>query len=219
MTELPPNLAELPIISLATNTSGLPSSIKGKHLTLNDILGTLKNWTRPPILKFLYSNLNFIILRYLLERIGNLSFNDQIQQLIFRPLGMSNNTTLNTGSPIQGYKYHNNKLFPVSYNYDSKYSVGSLNTTIADMQLYLNAHFDQTSPLYSLLNYCRKSFIKVGNRDLGLAWVTVNGRSVKDGSVPGFSSFIVIDGQNGIVIMANRRPLKIGKLAELFLDS
>ena len=94
---------DITIRHLLSHTSGLPdyelfheqiNKDPGKIFFNRDIIASLKSWTKQlyftPGEKWQYSNMNFCMLALLVEKISGLSFQQYIEQNIFRPAHMYN---------------------------------------------------------------------------------------------------------------------------------
>lgn len=96
---------KITIRELLTHTSGLPSGIPetspwhGKHEALERIKQIKPKHS--PGKKVVYSDVNFIILAYLVERVSGESFDHYVQKHIFKPLQMHNTFFLPSA------KFHN----------------------------------------------------------------------------------------------------------------
>lgn len=86
--------ANITIRELLTHTSGLPPEIpnlpdqSNESETLTKI--TKLELQQPPGKSFIYSDVNFIVLAYLVEKISKQSFDDYVRVNIFKPLNMQN---------------------------------------------------------------------------------------------------------------------------------
>lgn len=88
---------EIKIINLLNHTSGLPAGIDNyKVLSQDEYLKTVLNIQPVYDLntKVLYSDINFILLGLIIQKITNTSLNDYAKKVIFKPLEMENTAFL-----------------------------------------------------------------------------------------------------------------------------
>ncbi len=80
---------------LLTHTSGLPAAF-GSHpvwghtvpLPLKDYLETSLKISNPPMTNFVYSNLAYTLVAYLVEKLSGIPFKEYMQKNIFDPIGL-----------------------------------------------------------------------------------------------------------------------------------
>lgn len=92
-----------------------------------------------PGTKFAYSNINYILLSYVVEAVSGQSYESFIRQNIFEPLGMTHSGFLNEvpDHPNWGLTYDN--LYPGCTLGDQAQGCGDIVTTAADMDIWMNA--------------------------------------------------------------------------------
>lgn len=92
-----------------------------------------------PDTKFEYSNINYILLSYVVEKVSGQSYEDFIRQNIFAPLGMNHSGFYNEvmDHPDWGLTYDN--LYPGSVLGDQPQGCGDIVTTAADLDIWMTA--------------------------------------------------------------------------------
>ena len=114
---------------LLSHTSGLPDyelletqieQNPGKIFSNKDIMPALVVWHQPlrcvPGDKWIYSNINYILLAILIEKISNLGFEKYIQQNIFTPSGMRNTYFQASATPAQDKHRTVNQDYPFLFS-------------------------------------------------------------------------------------------------------
>ncbi len=95
-----------------------------------------------------YSNLGYLVLGYILDRVTNTSFSDYVEENIFTPLQM-NSTSLCTSEidktkAAVGYIHRLGVYIPLQYYYHSGFrSVAGMKTTINDFSHFIIAHMNK----------------------------------------------------------------------------
>jgi CubicO group peptidase (beta-lactamase class C family) len=152
--KIPPGPAGEPITmrNLMTHTAGFEEQVKEliseDPSRLQTIEATLKQWVPERIFKAgtmpAYSNYGTALAGYIVERTSGLSFDDYLDQNIFRPLGMTKSSfrqplpeALAAGM-AQGYKNATDKA--QGYELINLAPAGSLAATGADMARFMIAH-------------------------------------------------------------------------------
>ncbi len=120
---------DITIRNLLTHTSGLPDwdlfeeEIKNnpnKIFTNKDVLPSFKIWEKPlenkPYEKWTYSNINYVLLAIIIEKITGIGYQDYVRQHIFVPAKM-NNTFFKMDSVALLGKHKS-----INYTYPFKYS-------------------------------------------------------------------------------------------------
>ncbi|MEK3936121.1 serine hydrolase domain-containing protein [Sporosarcina sp. FSL W7-1349] len=101
-----PRWRDVTIRQLLSHTSGVPNPIiVAPANTLKEGVERVYGWKlqSAPGEKYAYSNANYWILAYLVERVTHIGFPDFLQQKVFSPLGMDDSlTAINSGDPVQG---------------------------------------------------------------------------------------------------------------------
>jgi CubicO group peptidase (beta-lactamase class C family) len=101
-----PRWDEVTIRQLLSHTSGVPNPvIVGPANTIKAGVDRLHNWKLQsnPGEEYAYSNPNYWILAFLVEKVSGIEFPDYLKQKVFSPLGMNDSlTVVNSGDPVQG---------------------------------------------------------------------------------------------------------------------
>lgn len=92
-----------------------------------------------PGTKFEYSNINYILLSYVVEKVSGQSYEEFIRQNIFQPLGMTHSGFVNeiSNHPEWGLTY--DRLMPGSQLGDQPQGCGDIVTTAADLDIWMTA--------------------------------------------------------------------------------
>ncbi|HHH37526.1 MAG TPA: class A beta-lactamase-related serine hydrolase, partial [Epsilonproteobacteria bacterium] len=137
--------------------------------------------------KFLYSNINYVVVAAILEKLTSKSFEELIRTRLFEPLGMHHSRVAVSGqrNSVWGHKYHNGQWVSVDPGIDDVDNAAIVAPagsrtfmTLDDMGIYLSAHLRAmhgNTTLMALQNF-RKLHTKVvdADEDLGYAmgWFT-----------------------------------------------
>lgn len=101
-----PRWKEVTVRQLLSHTSGMPNpTIIAPANNLNDGVDRLHDWKlqAQPGEKYAYSNPNYWILAFLVEKVSGMKFSDYLKQKVFSPLGMDDSfTAVNSGDSVQG---------------------------------------------------------------------------------------------------------------------
>lgn len=158
-----PNGDKITIHNLLTNTSGIAEYIneellKGtKHYSPTNLINVFKD--KPlnfnPGERFEYSNSNYALLGYIIEKVSNMKYEDFVKENIFIPLKMKDTGyDHNKELPKKAirYKYLNAVMYAKAdyINMSTAYSAGALQSTIEDLYrwdqaLYTNKLLDKES--------------------------------------------------------------------------
>ena len=148
--------------NLLTNTSGILdylndyptiiSSIPYEEVSQRQLINLIK--TEPlkfePGSKYSYSNSNYLILGYIVEKVSGMPYGDYLAQNIFEPLGMEDTGILSIGSPPENMaKGHTRPGAPVRYytpegdiiadtanSVKGAYGAGRLYSTVGDLWIW-----------------------------------------------------------------------------------
>lgn len=220
---------------LATHTASLPRvspPLKGKEVDHQAIIQFLSKWnpSYPIGSKYLYSNLSFGILGFIISNDAHTNLEALLRKVILAPLSM-NHTSINvpeyqlnlvaTGYTKKGKPIG---LTPVS----AIPGGGALKSTIGDMTRFLLANMGQEGPseLKEAMNFAQQPLFKVSEQlSLGLAWQNFNSENGviidKNGGLPGYSSYIGFnkDKQFGIVILCNKAKTQVTNVGRQVLNA
>lgn len=163
-----------------------------------------------PATAFVYCNLGYNILAYITETVSGMPFEEYVRQEILLPLGMTS-----SGYDIptaQGYRWFYGSLS----EYDEPpfrgcYGDGGLRSTAKDMACWLNAQLGNTALPDKLKNAIAASHEKPDAHKIRQSeqlmeyfngWNYYDGYMLHSGTVPSFSSYLIIDEQRNIGIFA-----------------
>src|SRR5690606_35789989 len=98
---------QVTVRQLLSHTSGLPNpTIVAPANTLKEGVERLYDWKLQSNhgKKHFYSNANYWILAYLVERVSGMKFNDYLTQKVFLPLGMNDSiSAVNSGDTVKEF--------------------------------------------------------------------------------------------------------------------
>lgn len=218
---------EITIQNLLTMSSGIPNNmtdlfpeydvasgnydsdkaiLKDEHLTPSQLINLFKN--KPlnfkPGEKFEYSNSNYIILGYIIEKISNMSYEDFLKKNIFIPLDMKNsgydNNEVLSNKAIGYDKISPKPVKTFSWDMSLFFSCGGLYSTVEDLYKWDQALYTEKLVKKETLAKIFKSYTKITG-DTGYSYCSYGyGWIVQDlaqkpivehnGVVPGFLSYI-----------------------------
>ena len=215
--DIPGILPQYDFASGTYTNHGKPTR-KDEYFTPSDMINLFKN--KPlnfkPGEKFKYSNSNYIILGYIIEKISNMSYEDFVKKNIFIPLDMKNSGYENNKvhpSVAVGY----DKLSPepvrtISYNMSIFFSCGGLYSTVEDLYKWDQALYTERLVKSETMAKVFKPYTRMKDypyHSYGYGWV-VNELSKKpqvehDGTLPGYCSFIIHaeDTKRTIIVLCN----------------
>lgn len=213
------NLAEqnsgLPRLPLNMNPAD-PNDPYADYTSANlyDFLNSYR-LTRAPGAKYEYSNLGVGLLGQLLANRAKSSYADLVRTHVLAPLGMAHSSA--TLSPeirshlMPGFTLG---LTPAAAwnNTDASAGAGAIDSTVADMLLYLKANMNAPQgPLGPAMALAHKprTATSIPGQQIGLAWMTTpSGLVWHNGGTGGYSSFIGFkrDGTIGLVVLTNVAP-------------
>ncbi|MGM0588075.1 MAG: serine hydrolase domain-containing protein [Bacteroidota bacterium] len=209
---------------LANHTSGLPRIPSGfvweslGHLDnpykdydedkLRDYMSNEMELASSPDSTWQYSNIGAGILGYTLTQIEGQSYEEMVQQRIFRPLGMSHSTTqrslvadrLVTGLTKRGKAATNWDLGAIP-------GAGAILSTAKDLAKFAQANFKSGNQAMTLQQ--RTTYSVNTHRDMALGWFIRKEGSQRfywhSGGTGGYRSMLVLDldRKNGVVVLSN----------------
>ncbi len=220
-----PTAGDITLEQLANHTSGLPrlptniaevvnfdmdnpyanysyenlQSYLQKDVNLNSESGT----------EYLYSNLGMGILGYILAQKRNTTFEKLLQEIIFKPLNMSNSTSLlelvDTSKLVEPRDIKGNVVSHWDFS-ETTSAGGSIKSSVSDMSKFIIKNFDNDI----VYNRAQKKTFDVGNNFyMGLGWnlYEVDGFKIHhhNGGTGGFSSMLMLDKekQTGVLVLSN----------------
>ncbi|MGK6351147.1 serine hydrolase domain-containing protein [Parapedobacter sp. DT-150] len=222
-----PDLQRITLKQLASHTSGLPrmpaniSATSASHptnpyegYTQDHLYAYLKSYKAdvPPDSIYQYSNLGFGLLGDILSTVSGKPYNELVQEIICRPLGLKNTTE--QPSPDSQYvaKVYNSKgEETLLWTFGAFTAHGSLKSTVPDLLNYAKAHFKMPeSDLEHALALTRQfTFFHPPDTDIGLAWhMNLVGDELMywhNGGTFGSSSYIAFtpDKKIALVVLSN----------------
>lgn len=146
-----PRWGEVTIRQLLSQTSGLPNPIiVAPAHTLKAGVERLLDWElqSQPGAKYAYSNANYWLLAYLVEKISGVGFADYLTQEVFSPLGMKDSlTAVNSGDAVsglpKGYVTAYGTAIPWTEIEQMFMGAGGVVTTASDMGKWLAMHTNE----------------------------------------------------------------------------
>ncbi|WP_428684942.1 serine hydrolase domain-containing protein [Sphingopyxis sp.] len=135
-----------------------------------------------------YSNYGTALAGYIVERVSKMSFDDYVEQRIFRPLGMANSTFRQPlpkdFAPWMATGYRKGSAGPSKFEIVGPSPAGGLSSTGADMAKFMIAHLDGGAGLMTpetarLMHDTPLTILPPLNRmELGFFETNINGRQV-----------------------------------------
>jgi len=215
---------EISLIELANHTSGLPKQPTNmswlntdydnpfqnyNEQKLIDYITTQAEFNQKPGSKYEYSNLGAGLLGYLLTKKSKSTYEDLLQEYVFRKYQMTNSTTnknkivsqLINGLTPKGETSSN-------WDFDVLVGAGGILSSVNDLSKFAQAHFNKENLELALTR--KPTFAINDTIRLGLAWhlpKLKNGNELvfHNGGTGGYSSSMILDIENkkGVVILSN----------------
>lgn len=241
-----PNGKNITIRHLLNHTSGIKdftkmktiSTIAQKEMKPAMMVDFFKNEPVDfkPGEKFEYNNSGYVLLGYIIELTSGLTYQEYIEENIFKKIGMSNSYYASDRSIIKNraYGYHLKKTGYVNktvINFSVPYSSGALMSTVDDMFKWQNALKNHVLLGASdLASAFQKNKLNNGDEvDYGFGWhlKNINGMPTREhgGSVFGFKSMAVYSPDKDIYVIGLSNcdchsPTEITReIAKLTLDN
>ncbi|HPN38097.1 MAG TPA: serine hydrolase domain-containing protein [Melioribacteraceae bacterium] len=203
-----PNADKITIKQLLTHKSGIQTYNDFKNydslkLFETDLPSVVK-WIQKsavfnePNDKFLYSNSNYGILAYIVEKVSGIKFNDFLSKYFFNPAKMNQTGNFARTELVKGrvnhYEVTNSGLKNIPYfNYSFKYGSGALQTSVEDLYKWYkalneNKIYDSTF----MEKFLSGDKIEGGyGYGLGKNRIGFSRIAEHEGGVPGVSAFVV----------------------------
>lgn len=192
------------IAGLCTHTSGLPADGYG-------VEGYLKAGVRLSFEggKYRYSNLGFMILGDILEKVTQKDYSELLTERILQPLQMkSTGIDLMNVEPRQLAKGNAGKQqVQTRFRYEG---VGSVKSNVVDMLRFLDDHFNNVSALRPAFMLMQKEHAKKdANESMGLGWHILKSQSgsvyYHQGFLSGYTAEIryALKKKRGVVVLSN----------------
>ncbi|MEJ2616853.1 MAG: serine hydrolase [Ignavibacteriaceae bacterium] len=237
---------KITIHNLLTHTSGIPNytdlasfrDIMRKPTTPIDLIKIF--WNLPldfePGTKFKYSNSGYIILGYIIEKVTGKSYEEELKEKIFVPLGMKNSGYDHSSEIIpkraSGYNKAGTDYFNAAYiDMSVPFSAGALYSTVGDLYIWDQALY--TNKLLSK-KYMEKIFTPYSKPPFadgyGYGWGILKKHfdNIKDslnivlhgGTINGFNSIIVriMNNKELIVLLNNTGGTKLNEMSNKIID-
>ncbi|SFC70925.1 CubicO group peptidase, beta-lactamase class C family [Parapedobacter composti] len=222
-----PDLQGITLQQLANHTSGLPrlpdniDAIAAGHpdnpykgYTRSHLYAFLKSYqaTVPPDSIYQYSNLGFGLLGDILSTLYGKPYNEMVQEIICKPLGLRNTTEQPDAKTQYVAKVYNDKGNETPmWTFDAFAAHGSLKSTVSDLVAYAKAHFKmpETDLEHALALTRQFTYFNPPDTDIGLAWhMNLIGDELvywHNGGTFGSSSYIAFtpDRKIAIVVLSN----------------
>jgi CubicO group peptidase (beta-lactamase class C family) len=174
---------QVTIRQLLSHTSGIPNpTIVASANNIKAGVDRLHDWKLQsnPGEKYAYSNPNYWILAFLVEKVSGIEFTDYLKQKVFSPLGMTDSlTAVNSGDPVQGlpkgYVTAYGTAMPWTELEQMFMGAGGVVTTASDMGKWLSMHTNEGKnesgkPLLSKELLEESYSPQLGNEKYGLGW-------------------------------------------------
>ncbi|MED1114146.1 serine hydrolase domain-containing protein [Bacillus paramycoides] len=176
---------------LLTHTSGIPEYEQGKDdISHEELIKRIGNQKRigAPGEKWKYSDSNYSILAYIVEKVSGQPLEEYIKQHIFATAGMKHSgfgkALEQTRFPSTGYKIVNNNMTtPNIPSMSQLYGCGDIYTSAHDLYLFNEALF--SGKLISKESY-NQMFTAV-KKDYGFGWYVDPGSYSNHGVMPGWN--------------------------------
>lgn len=179
------------LVHLLTHTSGIPEYEAGaddiSHEELLKRIGQQKRLANPGE-KWKYSDSNYSILAYIVEKVSGQPLEEYIKQHIFDAIGMKHSgfgrALEQTKYPSTGYKIVNNNMTtPAIPSMSQLYGCGDIYTSANDLYLFNEALF--SGKLISKESY--DQMFTAFKKDYGFGWYVNPGSYSNHGVMPGWN--------------------------------
>ncbi len=223
LPEFLPDGPEITIEHLLTHTSGIKNytdlpgwtdAINGKKLTTEEVVHIFKDESLlfSPGASFYYSNLGYILLGDIIERVSGLSFGQYLKKTFFEPLKMIHTqydvSERVVSHRIPGYSKHNG-MFQNSAYQDMTLpgAAGGLISNVSDLHIWYKNLFSEKVVSHQVLSKARQPFILNDMKQsfYGYGWKLgmLKGRkSIKhDGIINGFITYSLYLPEDQILVV------------------
>lgn len=216
-----PALQQITLLELINHTSGLERIPDNLISHASDPLNPYKDYDENLLMAYLktcklqskpgeryaYSNLGVGLLGAILERINHETFEQMVQQVICRPLGML--STAQNLNPLMSPRFtqpYNIKGKPTpAWDFDILAACGALRSTMNDMLIYANANLHPANNALgrAMALTHRVTYSKDVKVAMGWHIITVNGVDYifHNGGTNGSSSFLAFNPQKNIAVV------------------
>jgi len=213
-----------------THTSGLPNNeikdfTKGIDVpyTPEELIATFRD--RPlkfaPGTKWAYTNTEYYLLAYLVEKLSGESYGEYLAHHVFQPLGMKDSgfapTTAVLPQLAEGYARDGNRLrHSDCFDRSLELGAGGVHSTAADLLLWDQALYtEKLAPA----RYMKQVFRANNTGSYGYGWFVTgppeDERIWHEGSDPGYAAFIIRRPARGlfIVVLSNLEDAPVREIA------
>ena len=146
LANCPGDWAAITLDELLTHTSGIPDYLNElgypwppRDVDPAGLIGEFRDapLTAPPGTRMRYSNSGYALLGYVIERVTGKPYAEALEQLIFRPLGMTHTGVDMTAiRPGHAVGYYADGSRADGYPMSAFYSAGAVYSTVADIQIW-----------------------------------------------------------------------------------
>ncbi|MNZ86873.1 Penicillin-binding protein 4* [compost metagenome] len=199
------NGQQITIHMLLSHTSGLTSNFpREKGMTLQQTIDAVKD--KPlafePGSDFKYSNVGYMLLGAIIEKVSGTSYGNYVSANFFQPLGMNHSGEAGTTVPtIKGY-ISNHGEWSLAGEYISQPGSGTIYSTLDDLLKWDAALNDEHVLQAASLE---KMFTPYSYKNYGYGWMIDNTRTpavlFHNGSGTGYSTGISRDQDGGVTII------------------
>jgi CubicO group peptidase (beta-lactamase class C family) len=216
-----PALKGITLLQLANHTSGLPRMPSNTGTTVTDIgqpyenydtkhlFSNLKNLksTRPPGIKYDYSNMAVGLLGVILEKVYKMPYADLVAKYISKPAKLNQTKFTINGSDTtllaQGY---DTSLMPVApWKFQALQAAGAIKSSATDLLSYGKLQLsDAPAPLSKAIKLTHVLTYKEDQTSIGLGWHFLNGdpKIVQhNGITGGYRSLVCVDLERNIAVV------------------
>jgi CubicO group peptidase (beta-lactamase class C family) len=223
LPDAPASWDKITIYHLLTHTSGIPDdAAKYEPGTPDKLVFNDKPLDFQPGEKWAYTNLGYIVLGYLLERITGQTYEDYVQENIFKPLGMKDSGMFSFVTVIprraSGYWPDSNGIENADRSFDTRigFSSGSLYSSTEDLLRWEEGLFGGRVLSPASLRKMTTPF--KSNYSCGLHVNRVNGNLMieHDGNNIGFNSDMAYypEDRIAVIVLANLNGTVTGELTK-----
>lgn len=217
---------QITIRQLLTHTSGMPDHEKplykklkkGEEPTIYDSLEVIKEQKEPlfnPGGRYLYSDMGFVILALIIEKVSGQKYSKFLKKYIFEPLDITNTIVFDETKPNiknRAYGYRKTKNGWMIYDYDPlNYIVGDegIYSTVCDLAKWRNAWTSKLLVSNETLKEALTPYqLKSGELGrCGFSWFVNLKKNLvfQPGSWVGFNNIMLIDynSQTTVIMLSN----------------
>lgn len=222
---------------LSSHYSGLPRLASNFFPTVTDHSNPYTGYNKDHLYEYLktfkgvdrakrkvdYSNLGVELLGHILTIVSKQSYEEMLQERIFKPLEMNNTTITFNENHLKKLVKGHNEMGMITSNWDFPHfgGAGAIRSTTEDMMKYIQAQF--TIETFAKTHTTRLTM--GGSTKIGLGWITTPSQSTGEnivwhnGGTGGYRSFTgFVKNYNFGVIVLNNTPLSVDEIGFLVLD-